>query len=325
MKTVLVSGASGIVGYGVLRSLRKADPNLFLLGSSIHDDSIASEFCDEFCHAPMTGREEYLPWLLELIRSKKIDLLIPGIEDDLYKWSDHRELILQSGATPALNNQDVINLCKDKWHFYTFLSKSLPRYAIESKVEGNFETLSEAFGTPFLMKPRRGYGSRGIIRVENKTQFEANRYKFGTMLIAQPIVGHENEEFTTSVFCDHAGKPRAMITMRRKLAREGFTDRAEVDTSGLFDACIEELCQLISPVGPTNFQFRLTSSGPKLLEINPRISSSTSIRTGFGFNESKMTVDFYLDNVVPIQPLIQRGRAIRFVDERVIFEDRIHF
>ena len=42
MKRVLVSGASGIVGYGILRSLRRSERPCFLVGTSMYDDSVTS-------------------------------------------------------------------------------------------------------------------------------------------------------------------------------------------------------------------------------------------------------------------------------------------
>jgi carbamoyl-phosphate synthase large subunit len=64
--------------------------------------------------------------------------------------------------------------------------------------------------------------------------------------------------------------------------------------------------------------------GPKLLEINPRISSSTSIRTAFGYNESAMAVEYFLEQRTPTQPLIRRGKAVRYTDEQIFYENGIH-
>ena len=84
-------------------------------------------------------------------------------------------------------------------------------------------------------------------------------------------------------------------------------------------------CQLFCPLGPTNFQFRRGADGPKLLEINPRISSSTSIRTAFGYNESAMALDYFLNRRDPVQPRIRRGRAVRYTDEHIFYEDSVYF
>ncbi|CAG4910352.1 ATP-grasp domain-containing protein [Paraburkholderia gardini] len=325
MKRVLVSGASGIVGYGVLRSLRQAGQPCFLVGTSIYDDSVAPAFCDVFEQAKPTDAPEYLDWLLATLRRHRIDLLIPGIEIDMYHWVEHVPEIRATSALPLLNAHELIALCKDKWDFYQQLKAAGVACAIESSLEDDFNALVQKFGLPFLLKPRRGFGSRGIVRVTSEEVFLTHQEEIGTILMAQPIVGNDEEEFTISAFCDGLGGYFAGMTLRRKLSRDGFTDKAEVADTAEFSPAIAELCRLFRPMGPTNFQFRRSLAGPKLLEINPRISSSTSIRAAFGYNESAMALEYFLDRRNPTQPVIRRGRAIRYTDEQIFYEDGIHF
>ncbi len=324
MRRVLVSGASGIVGYGILRSLRKSGLDLFLLGTSIYDDSIAPAFCDKFEQAPPTNDAGYMDWLLGSIRRNHIDILIPGIEIDMYDWVDHASEIRDAGAVPLLNVAALIALCKDKWAFHVRLKQAAVPCVIDSSLEPDFEALEARFGLPFLLKPRRGFGSKGIVRVDGVETFMKHRRSVGPTLMAQPIVGNDGEEYTTAAFCDGLGGYFASMTLRRKLSRDGYTDRAEVVDAADFAATIGDLCRMLGPLGPTNFQFRLCGDGPKLLEINPRISSSTSIRAAFGYNESAMAVEYFLEHRTPVQPLIRRGRAVRYTEEHVFYEDGVH-
>jgi carbamoyl-phosphate synthase large subunit len=325
MRRVLVSGASGIVGYGALRSLRRSGLGLFLVGTSIYDDSVAPAFCDVFEQAPPTNDERYIEWLLTATRRNRIDLLIPGIEIDMYKWAEHVTDIRATGAIPLLNTPELLDLCKDKWLFYQQLEKVGLRCAIESSLEQDFEVLAARFGLPFLLKPRRGFGSKGIVHVNMLETYREHVKNVGHKLMAQPIVGNDAEEFTTSAFCDGEGAYTTSMTLRRKLSRDGFTEKAEVVDSSNFAATIAELCKAFRPLGPTNFQFRLCNDGPKLLEINPRISSSTSIRAAFGYNESAMAVEYFLENRTPVQPTIRRGKAVRFTEDHIFYEDGLYF
>ncbi len=319
MKTVLVSGASGIVGYGILRSLKKSEKELRLIGTTIYDDSVAPGFSDVFELAPLTSDARYLNWLLEVVKKHHIDFLIPGIEADMYKWVNHIPEIKATGAEILLNNIDLIALCKDKWMFYESLNSFNTAYVIDSSLIKDFDSLADQFGLPFLLKPRRGFGSKGIVIVENRDIFSKHTVDPGSGLIAQPIIGDVNEEFTTSAFCDGDGGFYCYMTLKRKLSRDGFTEKAEVvKLEGIEDA-LSVLCNLYKPTGPTNFQFRKKDGVLKLLEINPRISSSTSIRAAFGYNESKMAVEYYLENKNPIQPIIASGRAVRYVEDFIFY------
>jgi carbamoyl-phosphate synthase large subunit len=325
MKTILVSGASGIVGYGILRSLKRSGKQLSLVGTSIYDDSVAPVFCDIFELAPPTNDAAYMEWLLNTIRKHQVDLIVPGIEIDMYKWVEHVPEIERAGAVPLLNNMELIQLCKDKWSFYENLSGVGMPCAIESSLLVEFDVLKSKLGLPFLLKPRRGFGSKGIVKVDSADTFLRHQKDIGQILMAQPIVGSDDEEFTTSAFCDGSGGFYASMTLRRKLSSDGFTEKGEVVDADEFIGTISDLCKRFRPIGPTNFQFRKCMDGIKLLEINPRISSSTSIRAAFGYNESAMAVDYFLEHRTPIQPEIKRGRAVRYTEDYIFYENSIHF
>ena len=324
MKNILVSGASGIVGYGILRSLKRSGKQLSLIGTSMYSDSVAPGFCDIFELAPPTSDASYMEWLLKTIRKHQIDLIVPGIEIDMYTWVEHIPEIERNGAIALLNNVELIKLCKDKWTFYENLSRAGMPYAIESSLSMEFDALESMFGLPFLLKPRRGFGAKGIVKVDSADTFLRHQNDIGKILMAQPIVGNDDEEYTTSAFCDGRGGFFASMTLRRKLSRDGFTEKAEVDDTDEFIETITDLCKMFCPMGPTNFQFRKCADGIKLLEINPRVSSSTSIRAAFGYNESAMAVDYFLKNRMPVQPDIRRGKAVRYTDEHIFYEDSIH-
>jgi carbamoyl-phosphate synthase large subunit len=324
MRTILVSGASGIVGYGILRSLKRSGKQLKLIGTSIYNDSVAPGFCDIFELAPPTNDAAYMEWLLNTIRKHQVDLIIPGIEIDMYKWVEHIPEIERNGSIAMLNNVELIHLCEDKWTFYENLKKASMSCAIESYLRMDFDTLNCKFGLPFLLKPRRGFGSKGIVKVDSANTFLRHQKDIGPILMAQQLVGIAEEEFTISAFCDGDGGFYASMTLKRKLSRDGFTEKAEVVSTDEFIGTIADLCNRFRPIGPTNFQFRKCKDGVKLLEINPRISSSTSIRSAFGYNESAMAVDYYLEHQKPIQPEIKRGRAVRYTDEHIFYEDSNH-
>lgn len=311
---ILISGASGIVGYGILRSLK--DSGCYLIGTTIYEESPANCFSDEVLKPPMTVDDQYMPWLLETINKKRVDMIIPAIEADMSAWNKHRQLLEATGACVLLNNTDLIELCLDKWKFYQKLKEEGVRYSIESSLETEFHR----FETPFLLKPRCSFGSKGIVKVDSEEVFNQHKPDIGQNLMIQEFVGTADEEYTASAFFDRDSKLRASIVLRRKLSQQGFTEIAEVVFSDELIHVILELAEILKPVGPTNFQFRKHHGIWKLLEINPRISSSTSIRKAFGYNESQMCVDYFLMGKEITQPEIKRGKAIRYTEDFVTYD-----
>ena len=255
MKTILVSGASGIVGYGCLKSLRMGTKKYRLIGTTIHEDSIAPAFCDVFEKAPLTSDADYIKWLEFIIDKYCVDLIIPGIEADLYKWCEQRQRISDK-TNMVMNNPALVELCQDKWNFYQKLNASAPELTIPSRIEGSFEEFKNLYGLPFLIKPRRGFGSKGIVIIHNELEF-INHQKLLQQCMAQPIVGSENEEYTVSAFFSASGELCCFMALRRRLSKEGFTEFAQTtDVPGVRPS-IQRLGEIFKPVGPTNFQFRV--------------------------------------------------------------------
>lgn len=318
-KTILVSGASGIVGYGILRSLLKNNEQYTLIGTTIYSDSIAPAFCNIFELAVPTNSENYFEWLFSIIKKYKIDMIIPSIEADMYLWNEHRKEIESTGTFVLLNNSQLINLCQDKWNFYTQLQPLIQEYFIPTT-----DDLSKnIFGYPYILKPKKGFGSKGIIRIHNEEDYQKYKDKITKDLIMQPIIGTDDEEYTVSAFFDQEHKLIDYLPLKRKLSSNGYTEYAEVVNYDFSDI-LEKIASVVKPLGPTNFQFRLDKNdNMKLLEINPRISSSTSIRASLGYNESQMGVDYFLNGKIPEKvdkESIKNCKAVRYVEE-YIFDD----
>lgn len=304
MKTILVSGASGVVGYGILKSLKGFNK----IGTTIYETSAASLFSDVVKIALPTDDKNYMDNLCDIIEDYRVDMIIPSIECDVYKWNEHRD-ILHEITFPLLNRPGLIDLCADKWVFYQEFKDS--KYAIPTLIEGDIDILH----IPYILKPRHGFGSKGIIRVED--EFDEIRVTNWSNYIIQPIIGTDDEEYTVSGFFDPDSNLIDYFPLRRKLSG-GFTSEAIVEDRGFRDI-LSELAEIFKPIGPTNFQFRFDGDQAKLLEINPRISSATSIRAAFGYNESKMSIDYFLEGIKPKPvPKPFGRRAIRYTEDFIL-------
>lgn len=324
MTTVMVTGVGAIIGYGVLRSLRMTESDIHLIGTDIYPDAVGQAWADQFIVAPLTGSKDYLKWLEETITENQVDLLIPGIEQDVHYFSDQRDLFIRLSVSVALNDQHLISLTRDKWLMHQELERIGSKARITSYLDGDFEYFSTQLGLPFILKPRHGYASKGLVRVQNRADFDVSVKNPGHDLMAQPIIGSDDEEYTIASFGDGLGGICASITLQRRLAADGSTVKAWVRQQDGLDEVVASLCAHFKPIGPTNLQFRKDGKDWKLLEINPRISSSTSLRTAFGYNEAEMCLHYYLEGEEINQPEVKNGFAIRFIEDYVIY-DRDNF
>lgn len=324
MHKVLVTGVGAIIGYGVIRSLKQALPDIFIVGADIYADAIGQAWADQFEQAPLTSSELYLSWLEHVIKKHAIDLVIPGIEQDVHFYSDNRMFFEQSRVSVVLNSKPLIDITRDKWLIDQELVCIASPVRIPSYLTGSFDFFVQTLGLPFLLKPRVGYASKGIIHVDSEDVFDRHARFLGSHLIAQPIVGSDKEEYTVAVFGDGLGGICASITLRRELSNQGATAKAWVCDHSDLDVMVKQLCQHFKPLGPTNLQFRKDADCWKLLEINPRLSSATSLRTAFGYNEPYLALNYYMNNKEVKQPSLRNGFAMRYIEDYMVY-DRNNF
>jgi len=324
MYTVLVTGVGAIIGYGLARSLRSSRYPVHIIGMDIYHDAVGQHWCDAFEQAVLANDPKYPEFIRSLIGKHEIDLVIPGIEQDV----DRLTAEYQAGAFAhlpvkfALNNPELIVLANDKWLMHERLT-SLGFDTIATYINGDFDTLAARHGSPLLMKPRRSYASKGIQLIRSETDFIYWRQKLGDNLMVQEFVGDDNSEYTVGAFGLGDGTCSQQIIFRRKLSGEGATAKAQVCMIPELQTQVARISEIFLPVGPTNFQFRYHRGHFLLLEINPRVSSSSSLRTAFGFNEPEMCIEYYLEQKRPEPRAIRCGSAVRYIEDCVSY-DRNH-
>ena len=318
---IIVTAVGAVVGYGIVEALRLSGFPVNIIGTDIFPDAVGQYMCDDFVVSEPAASDGYLDFLCALIDKKHADLVLFGIEQELMTVSRNRELLGGYMDRIAINPASLCELCNDKWLMHgSLLEKGLSRLSIDSAVSGSFDELAHRFGVPFLLKPRCDRASKGINSVSAAEDFEYYKKKMGNSFMAQRIVGDAAHEYTVGLFGLADGTFSDSLTMRRTLSQEGATAKAEVVVVDEINAATEALTRAYSPVGPTNYQFRIENGRPFLLEINPRISSSISIRSKFGFNEAKMCIEYYLLGRRPDPAVIKKGRAVRYIKDWMVFE-----
>lgn len=317
---ILVTGVGAIIGYGVISSLRKSKYDCYVVGMDIFYDAAGQVWCDEFVQAILASDENYIPFLKNIIDKYSIDLVFFGTEQEIRKCYDCKKELGDYYKKLVINNDNLIELAEDKWDTVCLLKEKGLKY-IPSSITASFEVAKVEFGLPLLMKPRRSYASKGICRVFTEEEFNGWKEEFKDQFMVQKLIGDDEHEYTAATFGFGDGTCIKPIVMRRKLSKAGATDKAIIEAVPEIDEEIFAISKVLKPYGPTNFQFRLDNDQFLLLEINPRISSSTSIRTAFGYNEAEMCIEYFAEGIKPEDRIIKTGRVYRYIEDAVICDD----
>lgn len=314
---ILVTGTGAIIGYGIIESLRKSSFDVHVVAIDIYDYAYGQYLADKFYQGLPANDDEFIDFINEIVDKENIDLIIPGIEQDLYKLHAFQTLI----NCPIVLNSDLsIILSKSKLKTYEFFKLNSKINLIPTLHNVSYEKCVEELGIPFLLKPISSYASKGIEIINTQRDFEYFVEKIDNQCIFQKLISTIDEEFTISIFGDGDGGYFDYIILKRYLSHEGATSRATLIESKIIMDYIDVITGLLKPKGPTNIQIRIENDLPYLLEINPRISSACSIRTTFNYNEPEMCLRYYLmdQNIQPTKKI--KGSVLRYISDYIVHE-----
>jgi carbamoyl-phosphate synthase large subunit len=315
---VLVTGVGAIIGYGIVRALKACRFDVNVMGIDVHPDAVGQRWCDDFRQAIWAADPGYADFLADIMDEKHIDLVMFGVEEEIFRVCDDRSMFRGDFAKLVLNDPELIRLSRDKWLLYEHLVANGLK-SIRTLTTKAYDVAAKELGLPCLVKPRRSTASKGIVVVHSRDDFQYWSNRLGEEFMIQEIVGDEDHEYTVGVFGLGDGSFSQSFAFARKLSREGSTSKAQTVAIPELDEQVRQLTALLAPVGPTNFQFRRHGDDYLLLEVNPRFSSSLSMRAAFGFNEPEMCIEYFVEHVRPQPRVTTRGSAVRYIEDAVRF------
>jgi len=316
---VLVTGVGGVIGQGIIRSVRMSGLNCQIIVADANPLSAGFYMGDEKLVIPYASESGFADEIFEVCKEKSVDIILPGIYQDVSVLSGMaRHFEENIGTRVVACNKEALDCAEDKWSTFNFLKCNGLNFSPTIKGEDidNLEEFIEESGYPVVLKKRRGHGSKGLLIVRDRAEldFLLPRHKD---VILQKYLYPDEEEYTCGVFAGPGGEIWDTMAMKRELSC-GMTYKGEVSSNNDVKNEAENAVRMLKATGPCNVQLRMTPHGPVIFEINARFSSSTSIRARFGFNEARMAVESYLCKAPPAKQAINEGIALRYWDEIVL-------
>lgn len=235
-------------------------------------------------HIPFASAPDFVDRVGQLCRTLGVDLLIPGVDEELIALARSRatldcEVLLPPAAFV-------------EGHLDKLASQALLRSSGTAVPETEWLPERKRVTFPCIVKPRTGRGSRDVVTVTSEAHVQAHLMmcrRPATEFIAQELL--RGQEYTVTMVADRTGTLRAIVPVKVGLKR-GITLRAETDA----DARVTQACARIhagSPVsGCFNIQLIKDEAGDvRPFEVNPRISTTTCLALAAGVN----FVDLFLE------------------------------
>lgn len=222
---------------------------------------------------PMAGDALFLRQLDGLCVALGIDVLVPGVDEELLRIAMWREHL---NCAVLLPETEFIATHLDKLRSNRVLGEAgipIPR--------------TDRFTKRVILKPREGRGSRGVQIV-------------GPDVIQQELL--QGQEYTVTMVAGQGRQLRAVVPVRVE-DKQGVTVRGVTDRN----PDVMAACQRIHAVQPTsglyNIQGMLTKTGFLPFEINPRISTTACLvmTAGVDVIGLAMAEDDGSDELAPFQ------------------------
>jgi len=252
----------------------KSGIKLEIYGTDINDTAPALFFCDYTIMVPPINSDEYIPELVRICKTNKIDAIIPTIDTDLMILAQNKNKF--NNTKVIISNPEKISICRNKRatadYFRSIGLKSPCTYDDYTKYEAGF---------PAFIKPQNGSSSIMAYKVSNMDELHTYAAQI-TNYIIQPFI--DGIEYTVDVFCDFDGDP-IYITPRIRLAvRAGEVLRTQIVHDDKIISDMKKLIDDFKPCGQITVQLiREKKTGEDYyIEINPRFGGGAplSIKAG---------------------------------------------
>lgn len=291
---VLVTAVGGIVGEGIVKSLKFANMSdvspvkYKIYGADMNDQAAGLYRCDCGILIPSVSSADYLESIKRIISENDIRAVYVGSDIELATLASAKpDLESNTSAIVITNPLEVIDTGRDKWKTFQFLNKNnLPRAM--SCLPEDKEEFVEKFGFPLVVKPREGYGSLHfyIVHSPDEMQYSLEAIqKHGWRPIVQEYLNDTNQEFTSGVTIDKSGSYVMSSISLRKFPKSGQTYKAIVDSFDQVRKTAEEIAIKLGVRSAVNIQAKFNRNEAKVFEINPRFSATLPIRAVAGINE----------------------------------------
>ena len=296
---VLVSGVADDVGFGVGRILK--DWGIFdqIYGIDISDDHPGSIIFDKINIAPRADDTNYLDWLSGYISDNQIDIFIPTSEAEILVLSSEK-CRLHEQCKVLINHAVLVSKSLDKHDTLSFLFANGIAVPANGLVGGGNRPLRY----PIITKPRTGQGSKNFQKVTSLSMLEACPSGY----VWQDYLTPDNQEYTCAVYVTKELSTRILVFKR--LLVGGYTGKGSVVSIPEINKYVEKIAGVFKKPGCFNIQLRLTDEGPKLFEINPRLSSTLVFRDKLGFQDLRWWLSECLNMELPAYKAVPEGIKI---------------
>ncbi len=239
-------------------------------------------FKDFFLNLPECKKENHGK-LISMIKSYKINYILPTSDYELNFWSKIKNQLLKENIYLIISGNKTIKLCQDKFKFFKILKKNsinVPATYIEKP---NNDKKSK-----FIIKERYSFTNKKFLLNIRTNRISKNLKKFKNPLIQKMING---DEFSIDFFSNRSGKIIDLRIRKRIKIVDGEAKITRIVRNNKIEKTIGLISKIIKFEGLVNIQGIYKNNNFYILECNPRIGGASTISFYSGLEFLRYFVD----------------------------------
>lgn len=279
MINVLVTSLGSNTAIGVIKALRKY-PDISITGTDSFPAhlSAGSPLADHFFTVPLALADGYESRLIEIIKKKQIDCVIPIHDIEVQKVAS-LALKYPNLTFWAVNKPELIDRCNNKKSINSFLLSH--GFAVPAM----YQSVKEA-SLPLIYKPNEGVSSKGLQVISDVKEL-SKPFDLDNGFLQHLVNG---EEFTVDCYSAYREDLFRCCVRKRIETKEGISTKGVTVDYPLVARLSEQIHSLLQFKGASNIQFIVENDIAWFIEINPRFSGGGILSYQANLNSPLFTV-----------------------------------
>lgn len=322
--TVLLTAAGSPSAPGLIQCLKNnGERKVTVVGTDMKADATINQMADVVRLVPPASAENYVDALLQVCTEEKVDVLIPGISQELPKLQARISEFEESGTKVSVSTGEGLLIANDKIALYKYM-KANGFHTPEFRVVRSLDAFSEAcraIGYPqkaVCVKIKDGSGSRGIRVLDpSKSRFDVfageKPNSFFTTYEDMLSILQEAEqmpelmvmdylpgmEYSVDLLADH-GKTLYIVGRESNVIQASIPQEATLAYNEEAYHLSRTIVESLKLDGNVDLDFKFDGDGhPQLMEINPRLAATLSVIAAGGCNLLYLRVKQLLGEELP--------------------------
>lgn len=250
--------------------------------------------------------------LLEACARHRAEVLWPTVDSELLPVAAAADRFAAAGVRLVVAPVPALATCLDKWRLVERCRDvvRVPETAVLTS-----DTDLAARPAPYVLKPRRGAGGRGV-RVVSGPQDTAGVPRDGTYLVQEYLPG---DEFSVDVLARPDGTVAAAVPRRRDKVDSGIAVAGRTVRDPELERFGVAVATAVGMRGVANVQVRRDREGrPALLEVNPRLPGTMPLTVAAGVDMPAWALLSVLGGTIPAGLDYREVAVVRHWTERFV-------